>query len=586
MALYFSSHPPVYEKGTKIFVWNCALHSASNVVFDCCVHAYIGGGWGGRQDCQVEGALLLSQCRDGGRNSKPTTLIPTREMEQKRLFSTTGTAVTAMMGKGEGEGGDITGAPQTKNLMSAKDSPAITHNRELNPGPPAKKSDTLPLDRQVTFSKSYNSRKSNTNDEIRYPINEHSNRHGSRPWSLGEQLGSNHPGDRAGTHREEHDKTKCRHDRQGEATKIKIPKFSMQAYQQDINIPPRPYKWRVLRPVRSMSGIETMVMPTMMAPIPIVANLALSSVRPELMNSPVDCMTTPIISGARSVGEHISSLIEMVASADCALSSALISSISSSTWFEARNLRNAVTPRRPPFILHRHYSFIPSHTYGEFDILNMCPFAELSEELQDVYNKYFDHSVDPSDDDDNDNNSHTSEIPQLVTDIINDSLPNLLPANQATGDLIESDAVGTILEDDGQVIPHNEEIADYVKITQFLEIGYGCKQGKYVGQQHNYLILEAVVVSKGANGVASSKIDNYFENFGYGKTDMLLHADNCVVQNKNNKQQMWSVLVHLKVLMLNRIQRLGKLTQSQQTPPKGSRGRPKMAYRGNTSNTN
>nr|CAD7402361.1 unnamed protein product [Timema poppensis] len=76
-------------------------------------------------------------------------------------------------------------------------------------------------------------RKSNTNDEIRYPINEHSNRHGSRPWSLGEQLGSNHPGDRAGTHREEHDKTKCRHDRQGEATKIKIPKFSMQAYQQD-----------------------------------------------------------------------------------------------------------------------------------------------------------------------------------------------------------------------------------------------------------------------------------------------------------------------------------------------------------------
>nr|CAD7397686.1 unnamed protein product [Timema cristinae] len=40
---YFSSHPPVYEKDTKIFVWNCALHSASDVVFDCCAHAHIGG---------------------------------------------------------------------------------------------------------------------------------------------------------------------------------------------------------------------------------------------------------------------------------------------------------------------------------------------------------------------------------------------------------------------------------------------------------------------------------------------------------------------------------------------------------------
>nr|CAD7261764.1 unnamed protein product [Timema shepardi] len=37
--VYFSSHAPVYEKDTKIFVWNCALHSASDVVFDCCAHA-------------------------------------------------------------------------------------------------------------------------------------------------------------------------------------------------------------------------------------------------------------------------------------------------------------------------------------------------------------------------------------------------------------------------------------------------------------------------------------------------------------------------------------------------------------------
>nr|CAD7263756.1 unnamed protein product [Timema shepardi] len=59
---YFSSHPQAYEKDTKIFVWNCALHSASDVVFDCCAHAYIGER-GRRRDCQVERALLLSQCR-------------------------------------------------------------------------------------------------------------------------------------------------------------------------------------------------------------------------------------------------------------------------------------------------------------------------------------------------------------------------------------------------------------------------------------------------------------------------------------------------------------------------------------------
>nr|CAD7392419.1 unnamed protein product [Timema cristinae] len=44
LVLYFSSHPPVNEKYTKIFAWNCALHSASDVVFDCCAHANIGGG--------------------------------------------------------------------------------------------------------------------------------------------------------------------------------------------------------------------------------------------------------------------------------------------------------------------------------------------------------------------------------------------------------------------------------------------------------------------------------------------------------------------------------------------------------------
>jgi hypothetical protein len=42
LKLNVSNHPPVYEKDTKIFVWNCALHSSSGLVFDCCAHAHIG----------------------------------------------------------------------------------------------------------------------------------------------------------------------------------------------------------------------------------------------------------------------------------------------------------------------------------------------------------------------------------------------------------------------------------------------------------------------------------------------------------------------------------------------------------------
>jgi hypothetical protein len=42
LRLNVSSYPPVYEKDTKIFVWNCALHSSSGVVFDCCAYAHIG----------------------------------------------------------------------------------------------------------------------------------------------------------------------------------------------------------------------------------------------------------------------------------------------------------------------------------------------------------------------------------------------------------------------------------------------------------------------------------------------------------------------------------------------------------------
>lgn len=43
------------------------------------------------------------------------------------------------------------------------------------------------------------------------------------------------------------------------------------------------------------------------------------------------------MSGARNVGEQINSIIEMLLSDDCARSSARISSMSSSTWFEALN---------------------------------------------------------------------------------------------------------------------------------------------------------------------------------------------------------------------------------------------------------
>lgn len=57
------------------------------------------------------------------------------------------------------------------------------------------------------------------------------------------------------------------------------------------------------------------------------------------------CITTPMMRGDLSVGEHISSIMDMVASACCARSSARISSMSSSTWFDARSLRNAEIQR-------------------------------------------------------------------------------------------------------------------------------------------------------------------------------------------------------------------------------------------------
>lgn len=53
-------------------------------------------------------------------------------------------------------------------------------------------------------------------------------------------------------------------------------------------MPPRPYKCKVRLPVLSISGIDTSVIPTIMAPMPMVANLALSSVKPELVNKLVE----------------------------------------------------------------------------------------------------------------------------------------------------------------------------------------------------------------------------------------------------------------------------------------------------------
>ena len=55
-----------------------------------------------------------------------------------------------------------------------------------------------------------------------------------------------------------------------------------------INIPPRPYKCNVRLPVLSMRKMETSVITTIIDPIPMFANLALSSVKPELMNKLVE----------------------------------------------------------------------------------------------------------------------------------------------------------------------------------------------------------------------------------------------------------------------------------------------------------
>lgn len=55
-----------------------------------------------------------------------------------------------------------------------------------------------------------------------------------------------------------------------------------------MNIPPSPYRCSVRRPVLSIRGKDTKVIPTIIAPMPIVANLADSSVKPEEVNNEVE----------------------------------------------------------------------------------------------------------------------------------------------------------------------------------------------------------------------------------------------------------------------------------------------------------
>lgn len=50
-------------------------------------------------------------------------------------------------------------------------------------------------------------------DEISHPVDQHGDGHGAGPRALREQLGGDHPRDRAGTHGEEYHKTQRRYNR-------------------------------------------------------------------------------------------------------------------------------------------------------------------------------------------------------------------------------------------------------------------------------------------------------------------------------------------------------------------------------------
>ncbi|GES74104.1 hypothetical protein GLOIN_2v1777628 [Rhizophagus clarus] len=56
--------------------------------------------------------------------------------------------------------------------------------------------------------------------------------------------------------------------------------------------------------------------------------------------------------------------------------------------------------------------------------------------------------------------------------------------------------------------------------------------------QRNYLIKEEESIGKGANAVISL-VHNYFTLYGMGETELVIHADNCTGQNKNNAMIMY-----------------------------------------------
>ena len=65
-----------------------------------------------------------------------------------------------------------------------------------------------------------------------------------------------------------------------------------------------------------------------------------------------------------------------------------------------------------------------------------------------------------------------------------------------------------------------------------------------IPRQINFLCDECGEVGKGANTVIS-KLHFFFENHGLGETEVFLHADNCMGQNKNNavvQYFMWRTL--------------------------------------------
>jgi len=74
------------------------------------------------------------------------------------------------------------------------------------------------------------------------------------------------------------------------------------------------------------------------------------------------------------------------------------------------------------------------------------------------------------------------------------------------------------------------------------------------GTQYNYLVPENMLTGKGANCIASM-LQHYLEHYSRGETHLVVHADNCVGQNKNNIMMdylAWHVAVglHNKITML------------------------------------